>query len=59
MIADCGYDSNAALAVLVKRDIKPIIPARHNNRTATHQYGRKLRRYIPPLPLGEGGVRAG
>ncbi|MDQ4146863.1 MAG: transposase [Pseudomonadota bacterium] len=31
--------------MLVKRDIEPIIPARHHNRRATHQDGRKLRRY--------------
>ncbi len=45
LIADRGYDSNAARALLVKRDIEPIIPARRNNRRATHQDGRKLRRY--------------
>lgn len=45
LIADRGYDSNAARALLVKRDIEPIIPARHHNRRATHQDGRKLRRY--------------
>ena len=28
----------------MKRDIEPIIPARSNNRVATHQDGRKLRR---------------
>jgi transposase len=45
LMADRGYDSNAARALLVKRDIEPIIPARSNNRVATHQDGRKLRRY--------------
>ncbi len=45
LIADRGYDSNAARAWLVKRDIEPIIPARRNHRRATHQDGRKLRRY--------------
>jgi transposase len=45
LIADRGCDSNAARALLEKRDIKPIIPARSNNRVATHQDGRKLRRY--------------
>jgi transposase len=45
LIADRGYDSNKVRALLVKRDIEPIIPARHNNRVATHQDGRKLRRY--------------
>ena len=34
-----------ALALLVKRAIEPIIPRRTNNRVATHQDGRKLRRY--------------
>jgi transposase len=45
LIADRGYDSNTVRALLVKRDIEPIIPARKNNRVATHQDGRKLRRY--------------
>ena len=45
LIADRGYDSNAVRALLVKRDIEPIIPKRRNNRKATHQDGRKLRRY--------------
>jgi transposase len=45
LIADRGYDSNAARALLVKRAIEPIIPRRKNNRVATHQDGRKLRRY--------------
>jgi transposase len=45
LIADRGYDSNATRALLVKRDIEPIIPARRNNRRATYQDGRKLRRY--------------
>jgi transposase len=45
LIADRGYDSNAVRALLVKRDIEPIIPARRNNRRATHQDGRPLRRY--------------
>jgi transposase len=31
--------------MLVKRGIEPIIPARANNWRATHQDGRKLRRY--------------
>ena len=29
----------------MQRGIEPIIPARRNNRKATHQDGRKLRRY--------------
>ena len=45
LIVDRGYDSNPARALLVKREIEPIIPARSNNRVATHQDGRKLRRY--------------
>ena len=45
LIADRGYDSNPLRALLVRRDIEPIIPARRNNRVATHQDGRKLRRY--------------
>lgn len=45
MIADRAYDSNAARAWLVRRGIEPIIPARSNNRQATHQDGRRLRRY--------------
>jgi transposase len=45
LIADRGYDRNAARALLVKRDSEPIIPARRNNSRATHQDGRKLRRY--------------
>jgi transposase len=40
-----GYDSNSARALLVSREIEPIIPRRQNNRVATHQDGRKLRRY--------------
>ena len=45
LIADRGYDSNAVRAFLVARGIDPIIPARRKNRAATHQDGRKLRRY--------------
>jgi transposase len=45
LIADRGYDSNAVRALLAKRDIEPSIPARRNNRRATHQDGRKRRRY--------------
>lgn len=40
-----GYASNAARALLVKREVEPLIPARSNNRVAAHQDGRKLRRY--------------
>lgn len=45
LIADRGYDSNTVRALPVKRAIEPIIPARSNNKVATHQDGRKLRRY--------------
>jgi transposase len=45
LIGDRAYDSNAARTLLLKRHIEPIIPARSNNRIATHQDGRKLRRY--------------
>jgi transposase len=45
LVADRGYDSNRLRAALVRRGIEPIIPARRNNRRATHQDGRKLRRY--------------
>ena len=45
LIADRGYDSNKLRAALVRRGIEPVIPARRNNRQATHQDGRKLRRY--------------
>ena len=45
LIADRGYDSNPLRALLVARDIEPIIPRRRNNPKATHQDGRKLRRY--------------
>ena len=45
LIADKGYDSNPLRAWLAARDIEPIIPARVNNRVATHQDGRQLRRY--------------
>jgi transposase len=45
LIADKGYDSNKLRKALAKRGIEPIIPARSNNPRATHQDGRKLRRY--------------
>jgi len=45
LIADLGYDSNPVRAWLADRGIEPIIPARRNNTVATHQDGRKLRRY--------------
>ena len=45
LIADRGYDSNTLRNELVERGIEPIIPARSNNKKATHQDGRKLKRY--------------
>ena len=45
LIADRGYDSNPLRAGLARRGIEPIIPARANHKRATHQDGRKLRRY--------------
>jgi transposase len=45
LIADRGYDSNLLRARLTRRGIEPIIPARSNHKRATHQEGRKLRRY--------------
>jgi transposase len=45
LIADRGYDSNPLRARLAHRGIEPIIPARRTHQHATHQDGRKLRRY--------------
>jgi len=45
LIGDRGYDSNQVRALLVKRGIEPMIPARSNNTVATHQDGRRMRRY--------------
>jgi transposase len=45
LIADRRYDSNPLRARLARRGIEPIIPARSNHKRATHQDGRKLRRY--------------
>jgi transposase len=45
LIGDLGYDSNRLRAELARRGIEPVIPARSNSRNATHQDGRKLRRY--------------
>jgi transposase len=44
LMADRAYDSHPARALLVKREMEPIIPRRQNHRVATHQDGRKLRR---------------
>jgi len=45
LILDRAYDSNALRHRLAQRGIEPIIPVRSNNTKATHQDGRKLRRY--------------
>src|SRR2546428_1872517 len=45
LVLDRGYDSNPLRQQLVKQGIEPIIPARSNNKRATHQDGRTLRRY--------------
>jgi transposase len=45
LILDRGYDSNGLRARLAQRGIEPIIPAQKNHPNATHQDGRKLRRY--------------
>jgi hypothetical protein len=45
LIGDRGYDSNTVRTLLMKRGIEPIIPACRNNHVATHQDGRKMRRY--------------
>lgn len=45
LVADRAYDSNPLRAELRALGIDPIIPKRDNNRKATGQDGRKLRRY--------------
>lgn len=45
LIADKAYDSNKARQDVEDRGIEPIFPARKNNTKATHQDGRRLRRY--------------
>ncbi len=45
LIADRGDDRNPLRARLARRGIDPIIPARRHHQRATHQDGRKLRRY--------------
>jgi transposase len=45
LMADRGDDGNPLRARLARRGLEPIIPARRHNRRATHQEGRKLRRY--------------
>jgi transposase len=45
LMADRGYASNPLRARLARRGMERIIPARANHKRATHQDGRKLRRY--------------
>lgn len=45
LIGDRGFDSNKVRESLAQRGIEPIIPCRSNNTVATHQDGRKLRRF--------------
>ena len=45
LIADRGSGSHPLRARLARRGIDPIIPARRHHKRATHQDGRKLRRY--------------
>ena len=45
VIADKADDSEAFRQRLLDRGIEPIIPARSNNRSASHQDGRSMRRY--------------
>jgi len=44
-VADRGYDSNPLRRWLVERGIEPIIPAQSQHLNATHQDGRRMRRY--------------
>jgi transposase len=45
LIAERGYDSNPLRARVARRGLEPILPARRQHRRATHQDGRKRRRY--------------
>ena len=45
MVADRAYDSNPFRNFLVECGIEPVIPARRTSYHATHQDGRRLRRY--------------
>ena len=45
LMADRGYDSDPLRARSARRGIEPIVPGRRNHKLATHQEGRKRRRY--------------
>jgi transposase len=45
LILDRAYDSHAIRRDPAQQGIEPIVPAHKNNQRATHQEGRKLRRY--------------
>lgn len=45
LIMDRAYDSNPLRKDLASQGIEPIVPRRRNNPNASHQDGRKLRRY--------------
>ena len=45
LILDKAYDSNPLRKRLARKGIEPIIPARSTHKKATHQDGRKLKRY--------------
>lgn len=45
LVMDRAYDSNPLRKELDSAGIEPIVPARKNNKKATHQDGRKMRRY--------------
>lgn len=45
LIADKAYDSEGLRRRLKSRGIRPIIPARSNNQSASYQDGRAMRRY--------------
>jgi transposase len=45
VIGDKAYDSNKARKQLADRGIEPLFPRRSNHPNATHQDGRKMRRY--------------
>jgi transposase len=45
LVMDRADDSHLVRAALAACGLEPIVPARKNNRAATHQDGRKRRRY--------------